>query len=160
VALADPAADIQALRLTCEEALQLSTQQEHLIDALLTLASSERGVERWQPVDLARLTADAVEHCRPEADRHGLRIDARCDAAMTGGDPDLVASLITNLLQNAIRHNVTGGSVEISTATTPDDGHGLGLAIVQAIARTHGATLAVHCRTGGGLEVEVTFRAA
>src|ERR1700733_13569591 len=45
VALADPHADAQTLRSTCEEALQLSGQQARLIDALLMLATSERGVE-------------------------------------------------------------------------------------------------------------------
>ena len=53
VALADPDADAQALRSTCEEALQLGGQQERLIDALLTLATSERGIEQPEPFDLA-----------------------------------------------------------------------------------------------------------
>ena len=38
-----------------------------------------------------------------------------------------------------------------------DDGHGLGLAIVRAIATAHGATLAAHPRPGGGLTMKVTF---
>ena len=37
------------------------------------------------------------------------------------------------------------------------DGHGLGLAIVQAIARAHGATLTPRAQPEGGLDVEVTF---
>ena len=36
-------------------------------------------------------------------------------------------------------------------------GHGLGLAIVQAIARAHGATLTPRAQPEGGLDVEVTF---
>jgi signal transduction histidine kinase len=36
-------------------------------------------------------------------------------------------------------------------------GHGLGLAIVQAIARAHGATLTPRARPEGGLDIEVTF---
>ncbi len=65
MALADPNADAQALRSTCEEALQLSGQQERLIDALLTLATSERGLESWEPFDLAQLTEDIVHSRRP-----------------------------------------------------------------------------------------------
>jgi signal transduction histidine kinase len=196
VALADPDADARALRETCEEALQLSGQQEQLIDALLTLATSERGVEHWDAFDLAKLTSDAVENRRGDAERHGVRIDARLDPAFGSGDANLVESLISNLLQNAITHNVTGGSVEISTATSPDgprlcvsntgavippadldrlfqpfqrhgeprvgptDGHGLGLAIVQAIVTAHGASLTAGPRPQGGLDVEVTFRPA
>ena len=37
------------------------------------------------------------------------------------------------------------------------DGHGLGLAIVQAIARAHGATTDARARPTGGLEITVTF---
>ena len=41
-----------------------------------------------------------------------------CSAAPATGDPALAESLITNLVGNAIRHNVDGGWVEISTAIT------------------------------------------
>ncbi len=120
VALADPDADTQALRQTCQEALELSGQQERLIDALLTLATSERGVEVWEPFDLAQLTQDIVLSRRPDAERRGVQIDATLDEAHAVGDPGLVASLVANLLDNAIRHNVADGAVEISTSATPD----------------------------------------
>jgi signal transduction histidine kinase len=38
-----------------------------------------------------------------------------------------------------------------------DNGHGLGLSIVRAIAAAHGAEITVHARRGGGLSIEVTF---
>jgi signal transduction histidine kinase len=120
VALADPDADAPGLRSTCEEALELSGQQERLIDALLTLATSERGVESWEPFDLAQLTQDIVLSRRPDAERHGVQIDANLDEAHAVGDPGLVASLVANLLDNAIRHNAADGAVEISTSATPD----------------------------------------
>ena len=88
VALADPDADAQALRSTCEEALQLSGQQERLIDALLTLATSERGVESWEPFDLAQLTQDIVDSRRHDAERHGVQIDATFDEAHAIGDAE------------------------------------------------------------------------
>jgi signal transduction histidine kinase len=195
VALADPGADSRALREACEEALQLSGQQEQLIDALLALATSERGVQRWEPFDLALLSREAVEKHGQDAERRGIEIDARLEPAVASGEASLAESLITNLLENAIRHNLTGGSVQISTAGTAAgprlrisntgaevppgdigrlfqpfqrhgparvgaaDGHGLGLAIVQAIADAHGASLIARARPQGGLEVEVTFRA-
>jgi signal transduction histidine kinase len=117
VALADPDADAQALRSTCEEALLLSGQQERLIDALLTLATSERGVESWEPFDLAQLTEDIVHSRRRDAERHGVQIGATFQPATAIGDPALVASLVANLLDNAIRHNITNGAVEIATGT-------------------------------------------
>jgi signal transduction histidine kinase len=196
VALADPQADALALRATCEEALQLSGQQARLIDALLTLATSERGVESWEPFDLAQLTENIVHSRRQDASRHGVQIDATFDTAHAVGDASLVESLVANLLDNAIRHNVTGGAVEISTMSTragthlsvsntgpivpstdvqrlfqpfqrlgdqrvgPTTGHGLGLAIVHAIATAHGADLTARPGPRGGLDIEVTFGAA
>jgi hypothetical protein len=44
---------VESFRATSEELLALGDQQERLIEALLTLASSERGIERWEPFDLA-----------------------------------------------------------------------------------------------------------
>ena len=120
VALADPDADAQALRSTCEEALQLSGQQERLIDALLTLATSERGVESWEPFDLTQIAEDIVHSRRPDAQRYGVQIGATFDKAPAIGDASLIASLIANLLDNAIRHNLTNGAVEISTSATAD----------------------------------------
>ena len=116
VALADPDADTHALRSTCEEALQLSSQQERLIDALLTLATSERGVESWQPFDLAQLTQGIVDGLQHD----GVQIHAKLESAAATGDPDLVGSMIANLLDNAIRHNIAGGTVEISTIATAE----------------------------------------
>jgi signal transduction histidine kinase len=123
VALADPDADAQALRSTCEEALQLSGQQERLIDALLTLATSERGVESWAPFDLAQLTENIVYSRRPDAERRGIQIDASFDKAQAVGDASLVESMVANLLDNAIRHNIANGAVEISTTATADGAH-------------------------------------
>jgi signal transduction histidine kinase len=192
VALADSEANTATLRSACTTALQWTEQQEHLIDALLTLASSQRGIERWEPFDLADIARDAVLHHHQNAERRGIRIDAALSAAPATGDPALAESLITNLVGNAIRHNVDGGWVEISTAITdgradltvsntgplisPDGvdrlfqpfqrtgtrrtgahGHGLGLAIVSAIAGVHGAELTVAARPEGGLGITVSF---
>jgi signal transduction histidine kinase len=123
VALADPNADVGALRSTCEEALQLSGQQEQLIDALLTLATSERGVESWEPLDLAQLTHDIVHARQHDAERHGVQIGSTFESAIAVGDPGLVASLVANLLDNAIRHNVADGTVAISTSARADGAH-------------------------------------
>jgi signal transduction histidine kinase len=193
VALADPAATAQTLRSTCQEVLALGGQQERLIEALLTLASSEQGVERRQPFDLAEITASVLLVRRQEAERRGIRVDATLAAAPATGDPSLAESLVANLVDNAVRHNEPGGQAQIATTTSggrasiqvrntgavimPDEierlfqpfqqlgrerirhpgGHGLGLAIVQAIASAHGAALTVRARPDGGLDIDVSF---
>ncbi len=118
VALADPDATAATLRSACEKALKWSDQQERLLEALLTLASSERGVERWEPFDLADIAGKAILDRHAEAERRGIRIDADLGAAPATGDPALAESLMANLVSNAIRHNLDGGRIEISTAIT------------------------------------------
>jgi signal transduction histidine kinase len=117
VALADPDANTQSLRSTCEQALQLGAQQERLIDALLTLATSERGVEHWEPFDLGETAESIVLSRQHEAERQDIQIDAALTESAATGDPSLVESLVANLMDNALRHNMTGGRVEISTTT-------------------------------------------
>lgn len=118
VALADPDATAQTLRSACQQVLALGNQQELLIGALLTLASSERGIDQRTPFDLGEIAGKAIMDRRQEADRRDIRIDAVLNAAPATGDPRLADRLVANLVDNAIRHNLDGGRVEISTATT------------------------------------------
>jgi len=117
VALADPDADVATLRDACEQVLALGARTEHLIDALLTLATGERGIERTEPLDLADLAARVVETRAEAAGKHCVRLDARLDPASAMGDPRLAESLIANLADNALRYNVPGGWAEVTTAT-------------------------------------------
>jgi signal transduction histidine kinase len=184
--LADPGATTDTLRAACHELLDLGRQQEHLIDALLTLATGHQGIDRWTRFDLAGLTGKVVL----DQPHDGLRVDTALTPAVVTGDPALAASLVTNLVVNAVRHNIPGGSVEIATTaagrltvsntgapipaadidrllqpfqrlgtdrTDQTEGHGLGLAIVAAIAHAHRAPLAVHPRPDGGLHITVDF---
>jgi signal transduction histidine kinase len=193
VAIADPEPSIQGLRATCEELVELSDQQERLIAALLTLANSQRGLGRPEPLDLADITGNVLLARQAEAERRGIRLSATLAAAPATGDASLAESLVANLVDNAIRHNLPGGQAEITTALTAagavlsvsntgalippgevedlfqpfrqlgtqrirhGEGHGLGLAIVRAIADAHGAALTARPRPGGGLAIEVVF---
>jgi signal transduction histidine kinase len=118
VTLADPGATAQTLRSACEQVLTLGVQQERLIDALLTLASGQRGIERWEPVDIEEITHSALATRGEEAARRGIRVDATVGPAVAPGDPRLVESMVANLVDNALRHNVAGGRIEIGTSMT------------------------------------------
>jgi signal transduction histidine kinase len=116
VALADPDATVDSLKATCQEVLDLGDQQEHLIKSLLTLATSQRGLTRTEPLDLAGLTGKVLVAREDEAARRGLRVSAALAPAAAAGDPNLVESLIANLLDNAIRHNHPHGQITVSTS--------------------------------------------
>ena len=115
VALADPDASVETWRATGEELLDLGELQERLITSLFTLARSERGIERRESFDLAAIAGQAVLARRQEAERQGISLDANIVEAPVAGDRDLVESLVANLLDNALRHNLEGGRVAITT---------------------------------------------
>jgi signal transduction histidine kinase len=117
VALADPDASAATLRSTCVDVLALGDRQERLIAALLTLASGEGGVEQWEPIDLAEITGHAVAVRREDAERRGIEVSTALSTAAAKGDPRLAESLVANLVDNAIRYNMTGGRVAISTVS-------------------------------------------
>ncbi|GAA2029847.1 ATP-binding protein [Catenulispora yoronensis] len=115
VALADPDLTLPALRAACHEVLVTADDQEHLIQALLTLARSQAGLDHREPFDLAKVTQGVVDAHHEEIGRRGLRLDTALERAPMDGDPQLMEVLVTNLLENAIRHNVVGGSIRIAT---------------------------------------------
>ncbi|MEJ3744962.1 HAMP domain-containing sensor histidine kinase [Actinomycetes bacterium KLBMP 9797] len=193
VTLADPDADADTLRSACQEALALGAHQERLVQALLALATSERGLTRRDTLDLAHAATGALASRRDQATRRGINLTEHLAPAVTVGDPRLIESLIANLIDNAIRHNHPDGHIEITTQTTgaqpsltitnsgpviPDDqlqrlfqpfqrlatdrhsrrdGYGLGLAIVNAVAQAHHATVTTGARPEGGLAITVRF---
>jgi signal transduction histidine kinase len=123
VALRDRGATVQQWRSTGEELLDNGRQQERLLEALLTLATSEGGLGHREPVDLAAVVEAGLRTARPGTGCARLRSGAVLQPACLLGDPGLVERLVANLLDNAVRHNLPGGAVEISTGTR--DGHAI-----------------------------------
>jgi signal transduction histidine kinase len=111
VALADPDASVASLRDTCQRVLAAGEQQERMIEALLTLARSQRGLERREPVDLGAIAADVLHG----VDRNGLRLERELGAAPTAGDPRLIERLVANLLDNGLKYNREHGWVRAWT---------------------------------------------
>jgi signal transduction histidine kinase len=120
VTLADPASTVSTWESVSQELLASNAEQERLIAALITLASSEDGTGERVGVDLAVLASEALAAARPAIGRLGLRVDDRIEPAVLDGDPLLVQQLVTNLIDNAVRHNIPGGDIQISTGTSDD----------------------------------------
>ncbi len=120
VALADPEASAESLRAAHERILASGEQQEQLIDALLTLSRSQAGTAVHQKIDLAAIAEELLEARRPEAAARALRVAANLEPATLHGDPRLVERLVANLVENAVRHNVAGGTVEVRTGARDD----------------------------------------
>jgi signal transduction histidine kinase len=117
VALADPGATIETLRTAHERILAAGAQQQQLIDALLTLARGQAGLDTPEPFDLAAVTSQILSARHPEAESRNLTLHATLAPAPAAGSPRLAERLAANLVDNALRYNVPGGRVDVATGT-------------------------------------------
>lgn len=121
VALADPHATVGDLRRMAEVVRDATGRADRLVESLLVLARSEaqerQGLERRERVDLAVLVAGAVRALAAEAEGRGVTVRTETGSALVLGDASLLDGLVGNLVENAIRHNVDHGRVEVRTGT-------------------------------------------
>ncbi len=117
VALSDPEATEVSLRAAHERILASGEQQEQLINALLTLSRVHGDAVLQHEVDLGAVMSELVEAREAEAEVRGIRVVTDLDQASLRGDRRLVESLVANLLDNALRHNVEGGTVTVQTGS-------------------------------------------
>jgi signal transduction histidine kinase len=108
---------VESFRASRQQLLAVAKNQGRLLESLLLLSTSERGLEHPEPVELSELVQAAVHAFRPAAERAGLLFDAAIEPAVLQGDPVLVERLVANLIDNATHYNVRGGRVEIRAGT-------------------------------------------
>jgi signal transduction histidine kinase len=117
VALADPDLTLDSLRSTCQDVIAVGKDQAQLIDALLILARSQRGLDHRDPVDLAAVVTGVLDTAQATAASTDLSIETTTQPAQIAGDERLVRTLVTNLVNNAIRYNRPHGNIQILTTT-------------------------------------------
>jgi signal transduction histidine kinase len=103
------------LEAMAAEVRHATGQAERLVEALLTLARSDRGPGSRSELDLAVLAEDALDAAAPEIRAGSLRVTAALEPGRTAGDPVLVERLVCNLIDNAVRHNAPGGWLEVAS---------------------------------------------
>lgn len=153
-------------------------QAIRVFDALLDIsrAEADKGAGGLVPVDLSAVVAEVWELYEPAAEERGLRPFAEVAAGIhVLGDRSLIAQMLSNLLDNALKYARPGDDLRVTLAEGGDrpvlcvadtgpglppeiageaferfvrgtrdqakPGHGLGLALVSAIAARHGARL-------------------
>ena len=113
VARQDPNADTVRLMECLHE---VNERAITLTEALLTLSRADQRVFAVAPVDLSLLVDEAVELLVPLAEESSVELIADTTTAITRGSSALLAQMVTNLVQNAIIHNLSdGGTVRITT---------------------------------------------
>jgi signal transduction histidine kinase len=118
VAMADPTASPELMRLGAH-LLHTNERTERLIEGLLVLARSDRGLSGREPVRLDHLVAAVVDGTRHLADDAGVTITRKLAPRTVPGDPTLLERLVTNLVQNAVHYNARGGSVTVEVGEYP-----------------------------------------
>lgn len=153
------------------EVIALLERMTRLNRSLLLLARIEnRQFTGEKPIDISDLLREVVDEFADLAGHRKVTMEVRTEGALVlNMDPELARTLVTNLVKNAIVHNVPGGSVQVSVTgttltvrntgagtpldpvrifgrfhkeATADGGTGLGLAIAKAITDLYGLRIA------------------
>jgi signal transduction histidine kinase len=191
---APPPPEVRALAVKLRRGLDLA---DRLLESFLTLARADYiPVTQDETAYLDQAAADALAAHSQAISGLGLSVERDLRATPVRGNEVLLARMVTNIIDNAIRHNEPNGWIRVVTGTGrtsarlvvetggrvldkrqvsdlarpfqrigaertgSDNGVGLGLSIVAAVAAAHHGTLELQARKGGGLRVAVTLPAA
>ncbi len=98
----------------------VNTRAIDLTEALLLLSRADQKSFTPQAVDLSLTAEEATETLLPLAEKHGVTIETLGDMTFTVGSHALLLQLTTNLVHNAIVHNLPeGGMVRVTTSSHP-----------------------------------------
>jgi two-component system sensor histidine kinase VanS len=92
-----------------------------LTEALLLLSRADQRSFAPEHVDLSLIAEEASETLLPLAEKHGATIETSGETTPTVGSPALLLQMTTNLVHNAIVHNLPeGGTVWVTTSVHPE----------------------------------------
>jgi two-component system sensor histidine kinase VanS len=96
----------------------VNTRAIDLTEALLLLSQADQKAFTPEHVDLSLVAEEATETLLPLAEKHGVTVETSGDVTCTTGSAALLLQLTTNLVHNAIVHNLPGGgSVWVTTGS-------------------------------------------
>jgi signal transduction histidine kinase len=106
-----------------EAALREVDHLQRTLATLLQIALAESGTALAAPaaVDVGELAAELVELFEPVAGAQGLTLDCRHEqAAIVQGNRQLLAQLLTNLIENGLKYVPAGGRIEVAVRRLAD----------------------------------------
>jgi signal transduction histidine kinase len=172
-------------------------QADRLLESFLVLARAQRGaLSEESAVSLTQVVDDALANRRGAIAAKQIELHSTLAPTCVDGSKTLLARMVENLIDNAVRHNVPRGLINVTCEPArrmarlvvesggpvlephtveqlaepfrrlgaervgSENGHGLGLSIVAAVAAAHGGELRLYAREQGGLGAEITLALA
>ena len=118
VARKDPSGDAGEL---VDRLHAVNTRAIDLTEALLLLSRADQRSFARERIDLSLIAEEAAETLLPLAERRGVAVETSGDVARTVGSHALLLQLTTNLVHNAIVHNLPDqGTVWVTTSAHPE----------------------------------------
>ncbi|WP_250000865.1 HAMP domain-containing sensor histidine kinase [Actinoplanes sp. M2I2] len=109
----------EQLELLAAQLLETNERNERLIEGLLVLSESDRGLVSRTPLRLDQIAAEVLEAHRARAAEAGLTITSELSPRVVLGERVLLERLVTNLVQNAIKYNRAGGVIDVRVGDEP-----------------------------------------
>lgn len=114
-----PEPDVAEVRGSASRMRRTVVNAQHLLEKLLTLTRGSVAREDRGPVRLDQLAGERLSHFAGRAEKQSLTLKEDLAPVTVLGDQALLAELVDNLVDNAIRYNIQGGHVEVQTRALP-----------------------------------------
>ncbi|MBW4700557.1 MULTISPECIES: HAMP domain-containing sensor histidine kinase [unclassified Micromonospora] len=107
------------LALLTAQLLETNERNERLIEGLLVLSESDRGLLTRTPLRLDRIVTTVLDAHRARADGADVTITSQLSPRLVVGEQVLLERLVANLVQNGVKYNRPGGTLEVRVGTEP-----------------------------------------
>jgi signal transduction histidine kinase len=107
------------IELLTEQLLETNERNERLIEGLLVLSESDRGLASRTPQRLDEIVAGIVDTHRDLAAQAGVTLHAELVERVVPGERVLLERMVTNLVRNAIVYNARPGDVWVRVCAAP-----------------------------------------
>lgn len=109
----------EQLALLTEQLLATNERNERLIEGLLVLSESDRGLAAKTPQRLDEIVDHVVATHRDLAGKSNVTLETNLHERNVMGERVLLERLVTNLVRNAILYNIDGGQVTVTVGEAP-----------------------------------------
>ncbi|MGI5245395.1 sensor histidine kinase [Dactylosporangium sp. CA-139066] len=107
------------LALLTAQLLETNERNERLIEGLLVLSESDRGLMSWSPLRLDHIVEAVLDAHRGRAAEAGVTVTSRLRPRIVLGEQVLLERLVANLVQNAIKYNRADGTIDVQVGDEP-----------------------------------------